>query len=188
MPGRAWVAIAAGVPALLYLPFAFHYSVNVPWGFDDWAIVPLVNSAIHGHLSMGTLWPQYGDRRLVISRLITVAFGVFDGLNERPLVMFTAALFVVSYVAFLVLFRGYLGRRLTCSGVLVVGVVWFSLSDWFAAVWSFKLLCWPWSSSSSWLWWLCSRGRDQSSSPSQSRQGSSRCCRTFRDSSYGPSG
>ena len=55
MPGRAWVAIAAGVPALLYLPFAFHYSVNVPWGFDDWAIVPLVNSAIHGHLSMGTL-------------------------------------------------------------------------------------------------------------------------------------
>ena len=137
---RAWVAIAASVPALLYLLFVFHYSVNVPWGFDDWAIVSLVAAANHGHLTMGTLWLQYGDRRLVISRLITVAFGVYDSLNERTVMMFTAALFVASYVVFLASFRDYLRKRLTWLAVLVVGVVWFSLTDWFAALWSFQLL------------------------------------------------
>ncbi len=139
MRKRALVATVAGVPAVLYLLYVFHYSVNVPWGFDDWAIVPLVNAANHGHFSLGMLWPQYGDRRLVISRLITVAFGDYGSLNERAVMMFTAALFVASYVVFLSLFRDYLGRRLTWLAVLVVGVVWFSLTDWFAALWSFQL-------------------------------------------------
>ncbi len=130
--------VTAAIPAALYLFYVLHYSVNVPWGFDDWEIVPLVDAANHGHLSMGALWQQYGDRRLVVGRLILVAFGVLDNLNERHVVMFTAILFVASYVLFLVLLRGYL-TRLTCPSVLVVGVVWFSLTDWFGVLWSFQL-------------------------------------------------
>ena len=130
--------VAAAIPAALYLFYVLHYSVNVPWGFDDWEIVPFVDAANHGHLSMGALWQQYGDRRLVVGRLILVAFGVLDNLNERHVVMFTAILFVASYVLFLVLLRGYL-TRLTCPSVLVVGVVWFSLTDWFGVLWSFQL-------------------------------------------------
>jgi hypothetical protein len=135
---RIRVIVTAAIPAVLYLVYVLHYSVNVPWGFDDWEIVPLVDAANHGHLSMGSLWQQYGDRRLVVGRLILVAFGVLDNLNERHVVMFTAILFVASYILFLVLLRDYL-KRLTCPSVLVVGVVWFSLTDWFGVLWSFQL-------------------------------------------------
>jgi hypothetical protein len=135
---RIRVIVTAAIPAALYLLYVLHYSVNVPWGFDDWEIVPLVDAANHGHLSIGTLWQQYGNRRLVVGRLILVAFGVLDKLNERHVVVFTAILFVASYFLFLVLLRDYL-RRLTCPSVLVIGVVWFSLTDWFGILWSFQL-------------------------------------------------
>jgi len=118
----------------LYLLFVFHYSVNVPWGGDDWRIVPLIKAAHHGQLA---LWSQYGDRRLVVGRAILVAFGLFDHLNERHVMLFSAFIYIASYGLFLTLLKSY--RKLTWPLVLVSGVVWFSLTDWWAALWSFQL-------------------------------------------------
>ena len=41
-----------------------------------------------------------------------------------------------TYVLVLLLFRSYLGRRLTAVPVLVVGIAWFSLVDFQSALWS----------------------------------------------------
>jgi len=133
------VAIAAGVPALLYFLFVLHYSVNVPWSVDDWSIIPLVDAALHGHLGMSALWTQYGDRRLVVGRLVLVEFGLIDYLNEQSVMLFSAIIFIVSYVLFLLLFRSYLSKSLTFLPVLMLGVVWFSLVDYLNALWSFQL-------------------------------------------------
>ena len=131
------VTIGAAIPALLYLLYVSRYSVNVPNG-DDWYIIPVVNSALHGHLTMSELWTQYGDRRLFIGRLIFVAFGFIDHLDEKSIILFSAVLFIASYALLLLLLRAYLGRPLT-PACFILGVVWFSLADVQNALWSFQL-------------------------------------------------
>ena len=132
------LGIAAGVPSLLYLLYVFHYSVNAPWS-DDWNMIPNVDSAVHGHLSMKALWRQYTGTRLLIGRLVFVAFGFVDHLNEQSVILFSAVTFVATYFLFLSLFRSYVGRRLAILPVFVLGVVWFSLVDEQNALWSFQL-------------------------------------------------
>jgi len=134
-----WVALAAAVPAVLYFLFVLHYSVNVPWSLDDWSIIFVVDAALHGHFSLSLLWTQYGDRRLVVSRLIFIVFSSIDNLNERSVMMFSAIIFAVSYALVLRMFRSYLRRPLTIVSVVAIGIVWFSLADFLNILWSFQL-------------------------------------------------
>ena len=132
---RIWVVAAAAVPAALYFLYVFHYSVNVPFA-DDWSDVPIVSAALHGHLTMSLLWSPWSDAREVTGRLVFIAFGFIDHMNERAVMFFSAALFLATYVLVLLLFRSYLGRRLTPLPVFVLGIAWFSLVDWQSALWS----------------------------------------------------
>ena len=136
---RASIVIGvAAIPAVLYLLYVFEYSVNVPYA-DDWSFIPLVDSALHGHLSMSEVWTQYGDTRVVLPKLIFVAFAYIDHLNIRSILLFSAVLFIASYGLLLALLRIYLTKRLTVLPVLVVGIVWFSLEDVQNSLWSFQL-------------------------------------------------
>jgi hypothetical protein len=132
------VTAAAIVPALLYLLYVAHYSVNVPYA-DDWAMVPVANSALHGHLSLHQLWFQWADTRLLVPALVFVIFAVVDHLNIQAILVFSAGVFIASYLLLLVLLRAYLGRRLTFVPVFVIGIVWFSLADVQNALWSFQV-------------------------------------------------
>jgi len=51
--------------------------------------------------------------------------------------LFSACIFIASYGLFLTLLKSY--RKLTWPFVLATGVVWFSLTGWWAALWSFQL-------------------------------------------------
>ena len=130
--------VAAVIPAALYLLYVYHYAVNVPF-IDDWSTVPIVAAAIHGHIELGALWAQWTDSREVTGRLVYMAFGIFDHLNERGVILFSALTFTATYVLVLVLFRSYIGRRLTPLPVFVIGIVWFSLVDFSNALWAFQL-------------------------------------------------
>jgi hypothetical protein len=132
------VVIAGGLPMLLYLVYVAHYSVNVPYA-DDWYMIPVVHSALHGHLNASQLWFQYGDSRLFVSSLLFVLFAFVDHLNLQSVLLFSAAVFSVTYLMLLLVLRAYLGRRLTALSVLAVGLVWFSLCDAQNALWSFQL-------------------------------------------------
>jgi hypothetical protein len=134
----AVLVIAAAAPALLYLAYVVHYSVDAPWS-DDWSIVTVVHSALHGRLSLSELWSQYTGTRLLVGRLVFVAFGFIDRLDEKSVILFSAGTFIGTYVLFLRLFRSYLGRRLPIASVFVLGMLWFSLVDEQNALWSFQL-------------------------------------------------
>jgi len=135
---RAMWIPSVGILAVLYFLYVFHYAVNVPYG-DDWTTVSLVDAAIHGHLTLGTLWAQYGSTRIFLPRLLFVAFGTMDHLDEKTIMLFSAAIFIVGFVILLLLFRSYIGRRLTFLPVLALGTVWFSLVDVQNSLWSFQL-------------------------------------------------
>lgn len=132
------VVTAAIVPSLLYLVFVSHYSVNVPYA-DDWAMIPVANSALHGHLSIHQLWFQWADTRLFIPALVFVTFAQVDHLNVQAVLLFSAGIFIASYLLLLVLLSSYLTKRLTFLPVFVIGIVWFSLVDVQNALWSFQV-------------------------------------------------
>jgi hypothetical protein len=130
--------VAASIPAILYLVYVFHFAVNVPYA-DDWLMVPLALSAVHGHVDMSALWRQFDDTRLFLPSLLFVVFALIDHLNEKAIVVFSAGLFVASYLLVILLLRTYLTKRVTFLPVLVIGIVWFSLADVQNALWSFQL-------------------------------------------------
>ena len=109
---RHSIAVIAGaaVPALLYLLYVIHYSVNV-LNLDDWFVVPIADAALHGHLTFSALWNQYGDTRLFVSYLIFIAFAFIDHLNEKSIILFNVALFIASYILLLFLFRSSFGKK-----------------------------------------------------------------------------
>jgi hypothetical protein len=129
---------AASIVPILYLVFIDHYAVNNLHD-DDWSVVPLVHSALHGQLSLSQLWQQYYESRLVLGNLIEILFGFTNRLDERAIMFFGAAVFIASYLCLLALVRKYLPTRLTPIPVLVVGVIWFSLADVANALYAFQV-------------------------------------------------
>jgi hypothetical protein len=129
---------AAAVAPILYLLYLDRYAVN-SFVDDDWSVVPLVHAALHGHLSFRALWSQHNESRLVIGNVVDVLFGFANRLDVRGIIFFSAAVFIVSYLGVLGLFRKYIARPLTPITVLAVGVIWFSLADYQNALWAFQV-------------------------------------------------
>ena len=132
------VVAAATLPIVLYLLYVLHYSVNVPYA-DDWRMVSLVHSALHGHINASEFWFQWADTRLFVPAIVFVLFAFVDHLNLQLVILFAAVVFVASYILLLQLLRHYLREKLTVVPVLAVGVTWLSLADVQNALWSFQL-------------------------------------------------
>jgi hypothetical protein len=124
----ALTGTAACVAPFLYLLFVNHFASNGLL-FDDWNMVPFLSGALHGHLSLGQLWSQYGEPRLPLVKLDLLFFSQIVQLNTRWAVFFSAAIVIAGYALLLALFRRYLGRPLTPIPVLIVGILWFSLAN-----------------------------------------------------------
>lgn len=135
------LTIAAGclVP-VLYLLYVAHYSVNDLLE-DDWATLPIVQAAVHGHLSLSQLWGQHNETRVFTANVIFAIFGLIDRYDTRSMVIVNAVVFIASYAIVLALFRHYIGERLSPIPVLLIGVVWFSLADVQNSLWAYQL---PW--------------------------------------------
>ena len=134
----ALTMVAAGVTPVLYLLYIAHFAVN-DFQFDDWSVIPLVHAAIHGHLSLGQLWAQHTESRVLVANVLFVLFGLLDRFDTRWVIVFNALVYIATYALVLTLFRRYMGRRLTPIPVLVIGLVWFSLADVQASLWAFQL-------------------------------------------------
>ena len=135
---RLWVIASGAIPAGLYVLYVYHYALNVPL-VDDWQVMPIVSKAIHGEIDIHAIWKQWSDGREVMGNLVFVAFAIVDHLNLRAVMLFNATVFVLTYVIVLLLFRGYLGKRLPPLSAFVLGVVWFSLVDGQSALWAVKV-------------------------------------------------
>jgi hypothetical protein len=128
--------LCALVFPICYLIFVIHYGKNVPQG-DDWNVVPLIGSAIEGHLSWSDLWALHNQNRMLFPNLTFVTLGAATRDNLVVFMVLGATLFIATYFAFLHLWRSYVGT-LTPLATLVVGAVWFSLIDWGNALWGFQ--------------------------------------------------
>ncbi len=135
---RLLTLMAAAVGPVIFVLFIDRYAVNVPQ-VDDWFVIPLVHSALHGHLTLTGLWTQFHHDRLLVGNLVFVFFGNIDRLDLRAITMFGAAAMIVGYGFLLALFRAYLDRPLTPIPTLIMGLVWFSLADVQNTLWAFQV-------------------------------------------------
>jgi hypothetical protein len=131
------VAISS-VLALLYLLFVFHYSINV-MVMDDWSDVPIINAALHSHLTLGLLWTQHNENRILVPNLVVVAEALVQDYNSKSIILLSALIFIASYTFILATFRSYVGQPLTPLHSLTLGLVWFSLEDTDNSLWGFQL-------------------------------------------------
>ena len=130
---------AVFVLVALYLAFTIHDSVNNLYS-DDWTIVGFINSALHHHLTLDDMWSTRGggENRVLFPYLAIVGVGLATNDNTRIMVVINAVVFSVTYLIVLVLLRAYLRRSLTVVLVLVTGLIWFSLIDYFNALFGFQ--------------------------------------------------
>ena len=150
---RASLAIASGVLVVLYLGFVFHFATNVPGG-DDWNVVPLIHSALHGHLTLSGpngLWAQHLESRIFFPNLLFVLSGFIDHYDLRTILFLSAVIYIVSYFILLRLYRVYDGRPLTAvplcgsrphliSFADVKNVLWAFQVAWFMVTFCFIIL------------------------------------------------
>jgi hypothetical protein len=126
----------------LYLAYTVHDSVNNLYS-DDWTIVTFINAALHHHLTLDQLWTTQngqggGENRVLFPYLAIIGVGLATNDNTRFMVVINAAVFSATYLIILVLLRSYLQRSLTVISVLATGLIWFSLLDYFNALFGFQ--------------------------------------------------
>ncbi|HEY5097570.1 MAG TPA: hypothetical protein VII46_05945 [Acidimicrobiales bacterium] len=136
-PAPVKIAIACIVPAL-YMAVVWHYAVNSFWQ-DDWALLHLLDATRHGHLTLGLLWTQYNENRMLIPNLAWVLFDLTTHSDTRAVMLFDAGLLSAGYAFALLICRRTVGRWLSSVEVVIVGLVWFSLADWENAFWGFQM-------------------------------------------------
>jgi hypothetical protein len=130
--------VVVAVLAIIYVIFVLHYAVNVVF-FDEWDVVPIIHAALHSHLTLGVLWTQHNENRMLVPNLLFVASALVHNYNSKAVMLFSALLFIVSYVLILAVFRRYIGRHVSPVHALTLGVVWFSFEDTGNALLAFQL-------------------------------------------------
>lgn len=134
----ASLVIASSVLVVLYLGFVIHFATNEPVG-DDWNVVPLIHSALHGHLTLSGLWAQHLESRIFFPNLLFVLSGFIDHYDLRTIILLSAVIWIVSYFVLLRLYQAYDGRPLTAVPCVVLGLIWFSFADVKNTLWAFQV-------------------------------------------------
>ena len=83
--------MAGFVPAILLLICVSKYGVNVPYG-DEWIMIPLL-AKFHDHqLTFADLFHQHNEHRILLPKLVYLAFGAFTHWNLHAEMYFSVAL------------------------------------------------------------------------------------------------
>ena len=125
------------LPVLAYFAFVNRYAVNVLL-FDQWSDVALVEKAFSGHLSLGDLWAQHNENRILFPNLIVLVLAHTTHLNIRTEEFMSAVLLVGSI--FLII-RTH--RRRSPATPLIwycpVAILMLSWAQFENALWGFQI-------------------------------------------------
>src|SRR5580692_1886347 len=72
--------LAFAVPVVAYFWFVGHYSVNVPVA-DQWSDISVIAHSYSGTLSLGVLWTQHNDNRILFPNLIVLLLAYTTHFN-----------------------------------------------------------------------------------------------------------
>ena len=107
---RLALVVLGLAPLILIVVLIARYAVNVPVG-DEWALVPLFEKWHSHQLTFADLYQQHNEHRIVVSKLIFLAFAQLTNWDLRAEMFFSVALCVLTSNALYMLLRQtFVGR------------------------------------------------------------------------------
>ena len=134
------LVLLAIAPALLLIGWINHYAVNVPVG-DEWALVPMFEKWSNGQLTFADLYQQHNEHRILLPKVIYLAFGELTHWNLRAEMFFSVALCAATSAGILVLLRRTLDRPWPGTLLLwaAINLLLFSPAQAQNWLWGFQL-------------------------------------------------
>ena len=132
--------VAAIVPPLLVARAAARFVVNVPF-WDEWEMIPLLESARRGQLSIDALWAQHNEHRIMLPRLVWLAIAEVFGWNEPAMVAFNIVTAFGTLIVLALLIRRTVGRVAPAAAnwvLLVASFLTFSFAQWENWTWGWQ--------------------------------------------------
>ena len=105
---RVVMLLLAVAPPILLIDLIARYAVDVPVG-DEWALVPLFEKWRNHQLTFADLYHQHNEHRILISKLLFLAFAQLTHWNLRAEMFFSVALCVLTSAGTYTLLRRTLG-------------------------------------------------------------------------------
>lgn len=136
----AFLILAAIAPIVLLIGCIARYGVNVPVG-DEWALVPLFEKWRGGQLTFADLYQQHNEHRILLPKLIYLAFAELTGWNLRAEMFFSVLLCVGTSAGIYALLRrtvggGQGGLLLLCGAANLLMFSPAQAQNW---LWGFQL-------------------------------------------------
>jgi hypothetical protein len=133
--GLAAAAVAM-IGAGLYIGYVVRYSTNGVFQ-DEWNWVGLVGKSYAGTLTLGDLWKQHNENRMLFPNAIAVLLGSGSGFNDLTFIYLSAALLVVTACLLAFACRRELSRH--PFAYLPAIFVIFSVAQYENSLWAFQL-------------------------------------------------
>ncbi|MHB8312961.1 MAG: hypothetical protein ACYDD0_06635, partial [Candidatus Dormibacteria bacterium] len=132
------------LPIFAYLWFTLHFGVSVV-RTDEWTIVPLVGAFHAGQLTLGMLWSQHNENRMLVPNLIQVLLASATHFDTRAPMDLGAGLLVLSFAVLVAFYRG-MGRWAYWAMVPIALLLFSWVQVWnalfgFQMAWYLVLLC-----------------------------------------------
>jgi hypothetical protein len=137
---RRALLFLAIVPAILLIAAIEHYAVNVPFG-DEWEMIQLFAKWNAHQLTFHDLYQQHNEHRILLPKLIYLAFAELTHWNLRAEIFFSVALVAATSAALYILIRRTLpdSPRRVALLWLLANLLFFSPSQGENWLWGFQL-------------------------------------------------
>ncbi len=101
---RSISASVLGLVAIAYLGFVYYFGVNVPFQ-DEWAVVILYRSTVHGRLSLAQLWTQHNENRMLFPNLLMLGLDHLSHFDTKVEMYASVLMLIVAVTLIAVLYR-----------------------------------------------------------------------------------
>jgi hypothetical protein len=145
---RQWGVVAPlllmALAGVAYLWFVHHFGVSVV-RTDEWTLVPMVGAMHAGQLTLGMLWSQHQENRMLVPNLIQILLARATHFDMRAPMYLGAALLILTLVVLVAFYRG-MGRWAYWAMVPVAVLLLSWVQVWnalfgFQMAWYLVLLC-----------------------------------------------
>jgi hypothetical protein len=134
-----WIG-AALVPLLVLVFLVGRNGLDLPL-IDQWSFVPQIERFYTGTLTLGDLWAQHGEHRLIFPRIVMLALGSLTGWNIRyELALNVLLAIAIFFVLARVIRRDHgAAKRLPGWWWVLLSLAAFSLSQWENWLWGWQI-------------------------------------------------
>jgi len=101
---RGLSASVLGLVAIGYLSYVYYFGVNVPFQ-DEWAVVILYRSAVHGQLTLAQLWTQHNENRMLFPNLLMLGLDYLSHFDTKVEMYGSVLMLIVAVALLAVVYR-----------------------------------------------------------------------------------